>query len=134
MRLLKQFKKTIITTAFILFLSFYNIENLKPDKFELFENADKLIHLIMYFGLTVVLLFEYRLAQAEKWSKQYIISLYPVILGALIEILQHYLTEGRSGEWLDLVANVTGILIALLVFRFLKNNRFLIRIIKFPAK
>jgi hypothetical protein len=42
-----------------------------------------------------------------------------IILGALIEIAQHQLNWGREAEWLDLVADATGVLIAAL---FLSNR------------
>jgi hypothetical protein len=33
-----------------------------------------------------------------------------IILGALIEIAQHQLNWGREAEWLDLVADASGVL------------------------
>jgi hypothetical protein len=42
-----------------------------------------------------------------------------IILGALIEIAQHQLNWGREAEWLDLVADASGVLIAAL---FLSNR------------
>lgn len=39
-----------------------------------------------------------------------------VFLSGLIEILQEYLTEHRSGEWMDFLANSLGSLTALLLF------------------
>ena len=39
--------------------------------------------------------------------------LFPVLMSGLIELLQAYCTDGRrSGDWIDLAANATGVTIA----------------------
>ena len=69
----------------------------------------------MYGGTFTVLWIEYiykhRIPDYEKlffWA-----WLAPILMSGTIELLQEYCTGGqRSGEWLDLAANTTGITLA----------------------
>ena len=76
---------------------------------------DKWVHILMY-GLTFTTVwieytFNHRKADYEKlffWA-----WLSPIVMSGIIELLQEYATGGRrSGEWLDLAANSTGITLA----------------------
>ena len=76
---------------------------------------DKWVHIIMYGGTFIVVWIEYmrqhRSADHEKlffWA-----WLAPIIMSGVIELLQEYCTFGhRSGDWLDLAANATGVTLA----------------------
>lgn len=40
----------------------------------------------------------------------------PIIMSGIIELLQEYCTDGRrSGDWMDLAANATGVTLAMAV-------------------
>ena len=43
----------------------------------------------------------------------------PIIFSGIIELLQSYCTEHRGGDWLDLAANTTGVLLAALVGNYI---------------
>ena len=45
--------------------------------------------------------------------------LLPALLSGSIELAQSYLTEHRGGDWLDLAANIIGIVLAALVGYYL---------------
>ncbi len=79
--------------------------------------SDKLIH----GGAYAVLTFFWLLA--KPMSKTGIVF-GVFLLGALIELLQGTLTNNRHSEWLDVVANTIGIIVAFVAFRlfFIKNN------------
>ena len=95
-----------------------------------FENEDKLIHLLMYMGLTVMLLFDSsRIHPAHKLSQPKLILLcivYPVLLGGVIEILQPLFFYPRTASWFDWIADSLGVLIGwyamTLYFRKLKPD------------
>lgn len=49
----------------------------------------------------------------------------PIVMSGIIELLQEYCTNGRrSGDWLDLAANATGVtLAAIFGFLYVKVKR-----------
>ena len=80
--------------------------------------GDKWEHALMYLILSAVIIYEY--AKRHKrmdWRKLIIASLVlPVVMGALVELAQAYLTFGhRSGEMLDWIADSIGSAIASII-------------------
>ena len=79
---------------------------------------DKWVHIVMYGGTFTVLWIEYilkhRHADYEKlffWA-----WLMPIVMSGILELLQEYCTFGhRSGDWLDLAANATGVTLAAVI-------------------
>ena len=79
---------------------------------------DKWVHVIMYGGTFLVLWIEYiRQHRSPDYEKLFFWAwLMPVAMSGIIELLQEYCTGGtRSGEWLDLAANSTGITFAAVI-------------------
>ena len=82
------------------------------------EFADKWVHIVMYGCTFIVVWKEYtrkhKLADYEKlffWA-----WLAPIVMSGVLELLQEYCTGGRrSGDWLDLAANATGVTLAVVV-------------------
>ncbi len=81
---------------------------------QVFQWQDKLSHLVVYMLLFWLLL----LAYGKQWS---LISLgiLLVFFSGLIEVAQSF-TGYRQAEWLDLLANMVGILVAALSYKALK--------------
>ena len=113
--------KSILIISGILYLSFAPPSTFKgvPS----FENEDKLVHIIMYGGLTCVLIFDFR-----KYAKKYQLStlafiliclLTPVILGGVVEILQPMYFAPRTAEWLDWFSDITGVLLGWLAMKLI---------------
>ena len=111
---LKKYPLTWLTIATILYLSFF-----KPPQTDMEEipGIDKLVHICMYGGLCFLLWIEYlRIHSAIHWKRIIIGAiLLPVAFSGSIELAQSYLTEHRGGDWLDLAANTTGVVLAALV-------------------
>jgi VanZ family protein len=115
------FWKSILIISIILYLSFA-----PPSTFNgvpTFENEDKLVHLIMYAGLTGVLIFDFR-----RYSKINTMSigafiiiclLFPVFLGGAVEILQPMYFAPRTAEWTDWFSDIAGMLIGWTGMRFI---------------
>ena len=80
----RRYPLSLVIMAVIFYLSFFT-----PPKTDLEEipNIDKLVHVCMYGGLS---------------------------MRGCIELMQAYLTTNRSGDWLDFLANSTGVLLAVL--------------------
>lgn len=81
---------------------------------------DKVYHSIAYFVLSITWLFAFK----KKSQTKYIIVILCIILGIIIEVLQSTLTIYRTGDYLDVLANSMGVILALVVFNlfFRKNN------------
>jgi VanZ family protein len=67
----------------------------------------------MYGGLELVIWIEYlRHHENLNWVKILVFGIIaPIALGGLMEIAQMKLTQGRSGEWADFIADSAGVLI-----------------------
>lgn len=78
--------------------------------------SDKLLHFAAYAGLAFV--FAGALGRRRWWR----IGLSLVLLGIVVELLQHYFTATRSGEWSDLAANIGGVGTGLLLAAMMPGN------------
>ena len=92
---------------------------------------DKWVLILMYLVLSSRLWIEYLSSHAHFDSLKLCVGaiVLPIVLSGLIELGQAYCTTTRSGDWLDFLANVTGVglgaLLGFTVYRrhFLKKVR-----------
>lgn len=80
-----------------------------------FNHSDKIVHFIMFFGLTLLLYFAY-----NSFKKIGYITI-PVTMGIVIEILQHLMGSGRTFDIWDIAANTMGTLTAFLLLHKFQN-------------
>ena len=75
---------------------------------------DKCVHLVMYGGTCGALWMEYlRQHNQPNYMKLFFWAwVAPILMSGVIELLQEYCTEKRSGDWLDLTANALGVTLA----------------------
>ena len=125
---LKQYFYSFITLLTVLILSLAKTENLNSNNLFNIPHLDKLVHLSMYFGLTTIILIE------NKKKHKLFITLSTVILSGLIELIQQYLTNYRSGDWLDLLSNSIGSFTALLIIKLYYNRLIEIKLLKLILK
>ncbi|WP_243766012.1 VanZ family protein [Polaribacter cellanae] len=76
------------------------------------SHIDKWQHGFAYFILSTCWLFSF----FRKPQKKYIIVFLCILFGIIIEVLQYKLTSYRTGDYLDVLANTTGVLTGLVVF------------------
>ena len=112
---IKNYPFACILFALIWYLSFFTPPQTELDNVEF---IDKWVHIIMSGSTCLVLWIEYarqhRTPDHEKLFFWAWIS--PIVMSGIIELLQEYATGGRrSGEWLDLAANSTGITLAAVI-------------------
>ena len=116
LQLIKTYKLTTVLLVVIWVLCFMPIPETPLNHVQL---IDKWTHTAMYLGLGLVIAFEYERAhhpQASSWLLFVYVGLLPSLMGGLIELLQAYCTGGRrSGEWLDLLADVVGAVLATII-------------------
>lgn len=79
---------------------------------------DKWVHIVMYGGTFTVVWLEYFFKhQKPDYEKLFFWGwLAPILMSGVLELLQEYCTFGhRSGDWLDLAANSTGVTLAAII-------------------
>lgn len=108
-RIIRTYPLTLLVLATILFLSLFN-----PPESDLgsIKGIDKIAHICMYGGLELVLWFEY-LKHHNELDKNRLIwfaVIAPIAFSGTMELAQLFLTDYRSGDWADLVANTIGVL------------------------
>jgi len=86
---------------------------------------DKAIHGMFYTLLAVLWMIPLRQSPITNHQS----PIYAVVLfgttayGALLELLQHYCTLTRSGEWLDVLADFLGALIGVIIVYLVEISR-----------
>ena len=111
---IKKYPFSIAIILAVVYLSFF-----KPPSVDVssIPGFDKLAHICMYGGLSGMLWFEF--IRNHKGEGNYLHAwlgavVCPVLLSGAIELLQEYATTYRGGDWLDFLANATGVLPATL--------------------
>ncbi len=115
-------KKTfgVVYLAIVAFLSLLPSRNI-PD-IPLFSGADKLVHICMYLGLAFLACWIYDIGRPRIWII-YTLLAAVFMYGVLMEILQRTMHNGRSFDFKDMVANLIGAIIGLLIYRCLDRVR-----------
>lgn len=85
-----------------------------------FSNADKVLHCLAFFGFSLVARFAFT-NRVNGFIWLCLLALAPAS-----EYLQHYLQPQRSFSWFDILANATGVTLALFAWLTIQeviNNR-----------
>ena len=88
---------------------------------DLFPAADKVIHFIMFGGLTSTIIFDrWRSKGVTGWRFALRAAIISILLGITVEWLQDTMNLGRAGrDPYDILANTLGALTALPICRYL---------------
>ena len=110
---LKRYPLSHAITAIVIVLSLAPITEVPP-QLQGINLLDKWAHMVMYGGLCLTIWWEYLHKHEQiQWRRAFIGAiLCPILLGGSMELGQKYLTTCRNSEWLDAVANSTGVLLA----------------------
>lgn len=87
---------------------------------------DKLVHGMIYFvsaALIYLGFIRYNLSNAITGKALMIIIVVCTLVGAVVEVIQHYWVENRNGDWQDFIANTLGSLACVLLFRLVHGMR-----------
>ena len=110
------YQPTVIVIALILFLTLLP-RPLGEEDFQLFEGADKVVHFIMFGGLTGTFMYDrWRAGHPLSLSGALLTATASALFGVDVEILQSLMHLGRTGNDLaDILANTLGAFTAILV-------------------
>ncbi|TCP28110.1 VanZ like protein [Tenacibaculum skagerrakense] len=84
-----------------------------------FTYLDKVEHTIAYF----VLCFSWLLSIKKKGTKFEVVTIV-VLYGILLEVLQSVLTDYRTFDYVDMLANTFGALLALMAYKYIEKKHF----------
>ena len=108
----------ISITIFIAILSLIKTDNIL---LESFSNSDKVYHAITYFFLMLSWLYTFHKKEAFNKNVKYVI-LACFIYGIIIEVLQGVTTTYRTASYLDMLANGSGVVLAVLAFHLFEKK------------
>ena len=122
----KHYPLTLLCIALVWYLSLFIVMPEMPMGDVPF--IDKWEHLVMYGGTCTVMWIEYiRCHDRLNFWKLFLLAwLGPILMSGLLELLQKYCTTTRQGEWLDFLANSTGVTLAVgigLIIWKIKSSR-----------
>ena len=108
---------TIVVTLAILYLTLWP-DPLPDDTLQLFPGADKVVHALMFGGLTLVILTDRQRQSARRNASRHwtplrapfvwTVALFSALFGAVIECLQWAMGLGRGFELADIAADTIG--------------------------
>lgn len=84
--------------------------------------SDKISHVIAYFFLAFFWLYGL-IKNKSNTSRIFLIALFCLIYGIIIEALQSTITAYRSASYLDVLANSMGIILAVLAFYVFEKKK-----------
>lgn len=82
---------------------------------------DKIIHFSMFTGFAFLWLFDSR-ENSVKFS--ILVLILSLTFAAMSEIIQHFFIPGRSGNYLDFLADFSGLIVGLTMYYFFRKTRF----------
>lgn len=114
------YQPTIAVLVAVLYLTLLP-QPLGEEEIHLFEGADKVIHFIMFGGLTGTFIFDrWRIGHPLCVWQALLVALCSALLGALVEYLQYAMHFGRTGnDPMDVLANSIGSFTAVPICRML---------------
>lgn len=109
LKFIPKYLPTVAVTAVILYLTLFP-QPLGDEQIELFPHADKLVHFLMFGGLTGTVIFDnWRTDHPLRLKSALIVAALVSVFGGVIEWLQFAMNIGRTGnDLLDASANTLG--------------------------
>ena len=117
MKILKYYK-SFIAVSVILILSFLSGDNADKLPTVSISHLDKIVHLFMYFSLSIVLIFD--LLRNTKKTIRIIfifVLVFVIFLGGFTELIQGNFIEKRAADIADFIANISGCIIAIAILK-----------------
>jgi len=97
-----------------------------------FQLSDKVLHLIAYFGLTLIwFMWKYKSDSSSQNMRSriiWIIAFFAAVYGIIIEVLQGQFTQDRIADIGDVIANTLGIVLAVILISMLNKKGILLKL------
>ncbi|MDT0643364.1 VanZ family protein [Zunongwangia sp. F363] len=105
-------------------LTYFSLIHLGKISVGSFNPTDKMLHATAYFLLVSMWKLYFIISSRDRVNYKanlFWISGLSILFGMLIEVLQGTLTSYRDPDWFDILANSTGVLLAVLIFFLLQG-------------
>ena len=115
-----RFWKSVSWFIFILFTTFLPVSGSK--RIRLFVHADKVIHLLLFFVFSLLLISDARrFFQSSSTEKNValVVILTGLMTASFTELVQYFLIVERSGSIADFLADISGILVGIGVYKMI---------------
>lgn len=113
-------------TIAIIYLAIIAILSLMPSydlpHITVFQGFDKVVHFSMYFGLSILACWSLEIDR-KRMTPIYALLAGIFSYGVLMEILQRTMHNGRNFEFRDMIANLTGAIIGIFLYRYFDRRR-----------
>jgi hypothetical protein len=106
----------ILGVLWWLFITIICLVELKIQTVSTPSFTDKIVHFSMYFILNYLFL-------KSRSVNNYLFSSILILYGIIIEVLQELFTVSRHFDIYDIFANSFGVIVALMLFLFLKQKK-----------
>ena len=120
------FKPWLRKTIAVLYLATIAVLSLMPSydlpQFTIFPEIDKVVHICMYLGLSFLACWSFEISR-NRMKPLYLMLAGVFMYGVLMEILQRTMHNGRNFDFRDMIANLTGAIAGILIYRFLDRLR-----------
>ena len=114
------FWKPLIWLAFICYGLFIPAQELPMKPFSNIPHFDKMVHFSLFFVLCLLLFRPFKNLNFRYYILAPITSIF---LGAILEIIQHMVSASRNTDFYDFLANTTGIIAAVVFYRFFVSGK-----------
>ena len=114
LRILVQFWKSVFCSIVITILCFIPGDVSFQPEFDI-PYFDKFVHFCFYFVLSFTI--QYEVKSKIKLTDYLFIFLYAMVLGGFIELVQENFIVERNGDLFDLIADLSGAVIAFFVYK-----------------
>lgn len=84
-----------------------------------YNHIDKIEHTFAYAFMSFFWMLSCQLDKIKINFLNLILNI--IVFGVIIEVLQSLMKAGRTGDYLDVIANSTGVIIGYLILKLLKR-------------
>ncbi len=120
------FKLWLRRTLSLMYLGLIAVLSLMPSydlpDIAVLKGVDKIAHFCMYFGLSCLACWSLDISR-KRMGPLYLLLAGVFMWGVLMEILQRTMHNGRTFDFKDMLANLTGAFIGLMVYRYIDGKR-----------
>jgi len=123
MTFIKSYYKSLLWAIVIIVLLLIPGNKFPHNKLINIPHLDKIVHCILFMVLAYIMIFDtWFLKKKLEIRHITIIFIISIAFAGSTEIYQYYLIEFRTGSIFDFMADVLGILIASIIFRYMGNS------------
>lgn len=121
--IINRIPKGLMSILIVMIISYLSLDKdpFDVNKVRLFEGADKVVHCIMYWVMTLVFMVDwakFRYPKKITVSSMWVCAVVAFAFSLLMEYLQDAMNLGRAASVNDVIANFIGTILGFLVMKY----------------